>query len=75
VVDFARENEDLTPRELAVTDTDEKRYNNHRYHESLANLTPADVYFGRSAGILKKREEIKKQTIQERRVQHQAAAA
>ena len=50
-------------------------YNNHRYHESLANLTPADVYHGRGAKILKMREEIKKQTIRQRRLQHQAAAA
>ncbi len=50
-------------------------YNNHRYHESLANLTPADVYNGRGAKILKMREEIKKQTIRKRRLQHQSAAA
>jgi putative transposase len=50
-------------------------YNNHRYHESLSNLTPADVYQGRGAKILKMREKIKKQTIQKRRLQHQAAAA
>jgi transposase InsO family protein/transposase-like protein len=50
-------------------------YNNQRYHESLANLTPADVYHGRGARILKMREEIKKQTIRNRRLQHQAAAA
>ena len=52
-----------------------EHYNNHRYHESLANLTPADVYLGRGAKILKMREEIKKQTIRKRRLQHQAAAA
>ena len=50
-------------------------YNTHRYHESLSNLTPADVYQGRGAKMLKMREEIKKQTIRKRRLQHQAAAA
>lgn len=50
-------------------------YNYHRYHESLDNLTPADVYHGRGANILKVREEIKEQTIRKRRLQHKAAAA
>jgi len=50
-------------------------YNNHRYHESLDNLTPADAYHGRGAKILKMRKEIKKQTIRKRRWQHQAVAA
>jgi transposase InsO family protein len=50
-------------------------YNNRRYHESLGNLTPADVYHGRGAQILKKREEIKQQTIWKRRLQHKSAAA
>ncbi len=50
-------------------------YNNRRSHESLDNLTPVDVYHGRGAKVLKMREEIKKQTIRKRRLQHQAAAA
>ncbi len=50
-------------------------YNTRRYHESLDNLTPADVYHGRGRTILKMREEIKKQTIRKRRLQHKAAAA
>jgi len=50
-------------------------YNNRRYHESLGNLTPADVYHGRGAEIPELREEIKKRTIQKRRLQHQSAAA
>ena len=38
-------------------------YNHRRYHESLGNLTPADVYFGRGQTILIERERIKRQTI------------
>ena len=50
-------------------------YNNTRYHESLQNLTPADVYYGQGRKILKMRKEIKKQTLQKRRLQHQSVAA
>jgi len=50
-------------------------YNHRRYHESLANLTPADVYFGRGQTILLEREKIKRKTIQQRRLQHAKAAA
>jgi transposase InsO family protein len=50
-------------------------YNHLRYHESIANLTPADVYFGRGQTILLERERIKRQTIQNRRLQHHAHAA
>ena len=39
-----------------------------RYHESLSNLTPADVYFGRGESILEERRAIKEQTIQSRRL-------
>ena len=42
-------------------------YNNDRYHEALQNLTPADVYFGRSRDILSRREQIKKNTMLQRR--------
>jgi transposase InsO family protein len=42
-------------------------YNNHRYHEALNNLTPADVYCGRSREILTRREKIKKITMLQRR--------
>jgi transposase InsO family protein len=50
-------------------------YNHRRYHESLRNLTPADVYFGRGQTILIKREKIKRQTIEHRRLQHRKSAA
>jgi transposase InsO family protein len=56
--------------EAFVTD-----YNHRRYHESIDNLTPADVYFGRGLTILAERERIKRQTIANRRLQHQLSAA
>ena len=50
-------------------------YNHRRYHESLGNLTPADVYLGRSPTILTERERIKRQTIANRRLLHRRQAA
>jgi transposase InsO family protein len=50
-------------------------YNHRRYHESLDNLTPADVYFGRGQTILDMRKEIKRRTIEQRRRNHFKAAA
>ena len=45
-------------------------YNHERYHESLNNLTPADVYYGRGTKILKIRRKIKQRTMNERRRLH-----
>ena len=50
-------------------------YNLRRYHESLNNLTPADVYFGRGQTILTRRENTKLKTIELRRRLHHAPAA
>ena len=50
-------------------------YNLRRYHESLNNLTPADVYFGRGQTILTWRENIKLKTIELRRRLHNQSAA
>ena len=50
-------------------------YNHRRYHESLQNLTPADIYFGRGQTILKQRERIKRKTIETRRLLHRKSAA
>src|SRR6476659_5411777 len=50
-------------------------YNHLRYHESIDNLTPADVYFGRGQTILLERERIKRKTIQHRRLLHKTHAA
>jgi len=45
-------------------------YNHQRYHESLDNVTPADIYFGRAKEVQKRREEIKRRTLEARRRQH-----
>jgi transposase InsO family protein len=45
-------------------------YNNQRYHESLENVTPADVYFGREKEIIKKRNKLKEQSLALRRQQY-----
>jgi RNA-directed DNA polymerase len=50
-------------------------YNHVRYHESLDNLTPADVYFGRAETIRAERLHIKRATIANRRLQHKLRAA
>src|SRR6202045_2237352 len=50
-------------------------YNHLRYHESIGNLTPADVYFGRGQTILIERERIKRKTIANHRLLHRRQAA
>jgi len=52
-----------------------EHYNHRRYHESIGNLTPADVYFGRGDIIMLERERIKRETITQRRLLHREAAA
>ena len=52
-----------------------EHYNHERYHESLKNVTPADVYFGRAQSILNRRERIKNKTIEHRRLQYRKAIA
>ena len=45
-------------------------YNNHRYHESLQNCTPSDVYHGRHHEVLNKRKKVKLNTMKKRRKKH-----
>lgn len=49
-------------------------YNNRRYHESLGNVTPIDMYHGRQHQILKRREKIKRETLTKRRRENLQAA-
>jgi putative transposase len=45
-------------------------YNHERYHESLKNLTPADVFYGRGREILEQRDMIKRAMLAMRRRMH-----
>ena len=45
-------------------------YNHERYHESLDNLTLANVYYGRGQKIREERERIKLNTLAQRRQLH-----
>ncbi len=51
-------------------------YNTERYHESLNNLTPEDVYTGRGQTVLNRRQRIKQKTLADRRrLYHKRKAA
>ncbi|MGC0320991.1 transposase InsO family protein [Bradyrhizobium sp. USDA 326] len=52
-----------------------EHYNHVRYHESIDDLTPADVYFGMAEAILAERTRIKRDTNANRRLQHQLQVA
>ncbi len=42
-------------------------YNHDRVHESLDNMTPADMYYGRHRQIQELRDMVKEQTLEQRK--------
>ena len=61
------------PRQLEAAIRDFVAYhNNRRLHESLDNVTPADVYYGRRHAVLSERQRIKQRTLRQRRVENGA---
>ncbi len=49
--------------------------NHHRYRESLGNLTPAHIHFGRDQAVIERRKRIKEMTIRNRRLRHHSQVA
>jgi len=45
-------------------------YNNHRYHESLDNMTPASLFYGKHKEVQSERDKIKQNTMALRRQQN-----
>ena len=65
---FSEVVQDALDRELAEEVRDfVLYYNSKRYHEAFGNVTPDDVYFGRTEEILKERRKLKRQTLARRK--------
>jgi putative transposase len=52
-----------------------EHYNHCSHHESLSNVTPADVYFGRYQDILSERIQTKEKTMKQRHLINHGHAA
>lgn len=50
-------------------------YNHERYHESLGNVTPADIYYGQAQARIERRKAVQARTKQERRARFEALKA
>jgi len=60
-----------SPSQLAeAIDDFVEYYNNQRYHESLDNMTPASIYYGKEKEVRSEREKIKRETMSLRRQQN-----
>ena len=42
-------------------------YNHERYHESINNVTPAQMYYGQAHKIMERRKKIKRETLRKRK--------